>query len=113
MEISIATRIVVIQEACVVVRIQRLNDYSYTLLQKLICSFENHVGFTRQNEVILCWIYTLLEIFIFCSKIQLWFPEKIVDFLGWKTREIVVVLDFLAVDNLDFTRKIVKKIGKN
>ena len=45
----------------------------------------------------------------FCPKIQLWFPEKIVDFLGgWKTREIVVVFDFLAVDSLDFTRKIVK-----
>ena len=25
---------------------------------------------------------TLFEIFIFCPKIQLWFPEKIVDFLG-------------------------------
>ena len=46
----------------------------------------------------------------FCPKIQLWFPEKIVDFFGWKTRENVVVLDFLAVDNFDFTRKIVKKI---
>ena len=53
---------------------------------------------------------TLFEIFIFCPKIQLWFPEKIVDFLGWKTREIVVVLDFLSVDNFDFTRKIVKKL---
>ena len=31
-------------------------------------------------------------------------------FWGWKTRENVVDLDFLAVDNLDFTRKIVKKI---
>ena len=51
----------------------------------------------------------MFEIFIFCSKIQLWFPEKIVDFLGWKTRENIVVLDFLAVDNFDFTRKIVKK----
>ena len=30
-------------------------------------------------------------------------------FLGEKTRENVVVLDFLAVDNFDFTRKIVKK----
>ena len=29
--------------------------------------------------------------------------------LGGKTRENVVVLDFLAVDNFDFTRKIVKK----
>ena len=39
----------------------------------------------------------------------IWFPEKIVDFLGWKTGENVVVLDFLAVDNFDFKRKIVKK----
>ena len=31
-------------------------------------------------------------------------------FWVWKTRENVVVLDFLAVDNFDFTRKIVKKI---
>ena len=84
---------------------------------------------------------TLFEIFIFCPKIQLWFPEIIVDFFfgvknswkcfgfglfscwqlwfhekncqkkfGWKTRENVGVLDFLAVDNFDFTRKIVKKI---
>ena len=28
---------------------------------------------------------------------------------GWKTRENVVVLDFLAADNFDFPRKIVKK----
>ena len=36
-------------------------------------------------------------------------------FFGWKIRENVVVLDFLAVDNFDFTRKIVKKKiwGKN
>ena len=60
-----------------------------------------------QIEVHSC---TLFEIFIFCPKIQLWFPEKIVDFFGWKTRENVLVLDFLAVDNFDFTRKIVKKI---
>ena len=55
-------------------------------------------------------INTLFEIFTFCPKIQLWFPEKIVDFLGWKTRENVVILDIIAVDNFDFTRKIVKKI---
>ena len=51
----------------------------------------------------------LFEIFIYRPKVQLWFPERIVDFLGWKTCENVVVLDFLAVDNFDFTRKIVKK----
>ena len=32
-------------------------------------------------------------------------------FFGWKTRENVVVLVFLAVDNFDFTRKIVKNIS--
>ena len=35
-------------------------------------------------------------------------------FFGWKARENVVVLDILAVDNFDFTWKIVKKsFGKN
>ena len=53
---------------------------------------------------------TLFEIFIFCPKIPLWFLDKIVEYFEWKTRENVVVLDFLAVDNFDFTRKIVKKI---
>ena len=51
--------------------------------------------------------YTLFEMFNFCTKIQLLFLEQIVDFFGWKTHENVVVLDFLAVDNFDFTRKIV------
>ena len=38
------------------------------------------------------------------------FTRKIVKKKIWrKTRENVVVLDFLAVDNFDFTRKIVKK----
>ena len=32
-----------------------------------------------------------------------------VEFLGGKTRENGVVLDYLAVDIFDFTRKIVKK----
>ena len=45
----------------------------------------------------------------FVQKFNFDFPWKIVDFLGWKTRENVVGSDFLAVDNFDFTRKIVKK----
>ena len=41
---------------------------------------------------------------------QLWFRKKNCRlFLEWKTCENVVVLDYLAVDNFDFTRKIVKK----
>ena len=45
-----------------------------------------------------------------CSKFSFFVQKftKIVIFFGWKTCEKVVVLDFLAVDNFDFTRKIVK-----
>ena len=69
---------------------------------------------TKYYLLIFIWIksvshVTLFEIFIFCPKIQLWFPEKIVDISGWKTRENVVVLDILTVDNFDFTRKLSKK----
>ena len=44
----------------------------------------------------------------FVQKFNFNFPRKLSIFLGWKTRENVLVLDFLAVDNFDFTRKIVK-----
>ena len=47
---------------------------------------------------------------IFVQKFNFDFPIKLSIFWGWKTRENVVVLDFLAVDNFDFTRKIVKKV---
>ena len=46
----------------------------------------------------------------FVQKFNFDFPRKWWIFLGWKTRKNVVVLDSLAVDNFDFTRKIVKKI---
>ena len=38
------------------------------------------------------------------------FPEKNCSIVLVKTRENAAVLDFLAVDNFDFTRKIVKKV---
>ena len=68
----------------------------FTCVEPLVVTFKN------SREISL--IYTLFEIFIFCPKIQLWFPEKIVNSFGWKIREYVVVLYFLAVDNFDFTR---------
>ena len=46
----------------------------------------------------------------FVQKFNFDFPRKLSIFLSGKTRENVVVLDFLAVDNFDFTRKIVKNI---
>ena len=47
----------------------------------------------------------------FGQKFNFDFLRKIVELFWVKTRENVAVLDFLAVDNFDFTRKIVKKIG--
>ena len=46
----------------------------------------------------------------FVQKINFDFPRKVVELFWVKTRENAAVLDFLAVDNFDFTRKIVKKM---
>ena len=53
--------------------------------------------------------HILFKIFIFCPNSTLISRENCRLF-GGKTRENIVVLDFLTVDNFDFTRKIVKKI---
>ena len=51
---------------------------------------------------------TFSEIFIFVQIFNFYFPRKLSTF--WmKIRESVAVLDILAVDNFDFTRKIVKQ----
>ena len=59
------------------------------------------------------WIHTTVRNLHFLSKNStLISRENCRYFFGWKTREDVVVLDFLAVDNFDFPRKIVKKFGE-
>ena len=74
-----------------------------------------HEWYEEEKHVFKFWlfmnaIFTLFEIFIFCvQKFNFDFPRKLSIFSGWKTRENVVVLDCLALDNFDFTRKIVKK----
>ena len=100
------------------------NEMRETRELHIICKatqFWHHLHNLTWNELLLLsfllpltfeeeWLKThCSKSLFFVQKIQLWFPEKIVDFFGWKTRENVVVLDFLAVDNFDFTRKIVKK----
>ena len=45
----------------------------------------------------------------FVQKFNFDFPRKLSIFLGEKLVKNVVVLDFLAVDNFDFTRKFVKE----
>ena len=70
--------------------------------KKQVCKMENW-WITSSHA---SWKLQANKIVNFCPKIQPWFTEKIIHFLGgWKTRENVVVLDFLAVDNFDFMRK--------
>ena len=47
----------------------------------------------------------------FVQKFNFDFLKKIVKLFVVKTRENAAVFEFLAVDNFDFTRKIVKKVG--
>ena len=54
--------------------------------------------------------HTVLNLHFLSKNITMIFPRKIVELFWVKTRENAAVLDFLAVDNFDFTRKIVKKI---
>ena len=42
----------------------------------------DHFIFCSARKKSNLWPHTLFEMFIFCPKIQLWFPEKIVDFFG-------------------------------
>ena len=53
--------------------------------------------------------FTLFEIFIFVQKINFDFSRKLSIFWVEKFVKMCGVLDFLAVDSFDFTRKIVKK----
>ena len=53
--------------------------------------------------------YKLFEIFIFCPKKSTLISRENCRFFWVKTRENVVDLDFLAVDNFDFTRKILDR----
>ena len=78
-----------------------MNDY---VLAMLAINEQKWLFFVQELH------YTLFEIFIFCPKIQRCYPEKIVHFLAEKLMKMLWILDFLAVDNFDFTRKIVKKI---
>ena len=89
-----------------------------------ILSFRAKIRWTKPRKMIFFWcensngnfslrIHTVPN-FHFCPKFNLDFPLKLSIFLGEKLVENVVVLDLLADDNFDFTRKIVKKnLGEN
>ena len=55
------------------------------------------------------YFYTLFEIFIFVPKIQLWFPEKIVEFLGVENSWNCCGFGLFICWQLWFHKKIVKK----
>ena len=54
--------------------------------------------------------HTVRNLHFLVQKFNFDFPRKFVESFWEKTRENAAVLDFLAIDNLDFTRKIVKKV---
>ena len=69
---------------------------------KIVCGSDgNAYRFTKN--------YFSLHTENFVQKFDFDFPRKIVELFWVKTRENAAVLDFLAVDNFDFMRKIVKK----
>ena len=94
------------------------------LLSKTILEILLEMGFVKVVSYILSlyetdgnvffkakFLITLFEVFIFCTKIQLWFPVRTVDILGEKlVKKCCGFGLFSSVDNFDFTRKIVKKI---
>ena len=51
-------------------------------------------------------VHTVRNIIFFVQKFNFDFPRKIIELFWVKTRENAAVLDFLAVDNFDFTRKL-------
>ena len=55
-------------------------------------------------------IHTVRNLHFLSKNSTLLYRENGRFFFGWNTREYVLSLDFLPVDNFDFTRKIVKKI---
>ena len=66
----------------------------------LFSLLKNHSGFP---------LHTIRKVNFLSKNSTLIYRRKNSIFVGWKTRESVVVLDFLAVDNFDFTRNISKK----
>ena len=53
--------------------------------------------------------HTVQNLHFLFQKFNFDFPRKFVESFWEKTRENAAVLDYIAVDNFDFTRKIVKK----
>ena len=73
-------------------------------LWKLQYNLMHYYQYTQQYK------NTLFEIFIFCPKIQLWFPEKIVDFFLVKISWNCCGFGLFSCWQLWFHEKIVKKI---
>ena len=65
-------------------------------------------GFSKKETPLK--LHTVRNLHFLSKKSTLISREKLSIFWGRKTREIAAVLDILAVDNFDFTRKMVKKI---
>ena len=71
--------------------IMQMKMVTMSLPRPKLFGFEGYRPLQQKSFTKPTFIGTLFEIFIFCPKNQLWFPGKIVDFFGWKTRENVGV----------------------
>ena len=81
----------------------------HILLQECEQSWRQRNKMSRDKKKgMVSLIFTLFEIFIFCLKIQLWFPEKIVELFWVKNSWKCCGFRLFAVENFDFTRKFVK-----
>ena len=64
----------------------------------------------KVKKLLLLQFHTVRNLHFFFQKFNFELARKIIELFLVKTRENAAVWDFLAVDNFDFTRKIVKKI---
>ena len=63
-------------------------------------------------KIQLSLIHTVRNLYFLSKNSTLIFPRKIFELFWVKARQNAAILDFLAVDNFDFTRKIVKLLGE-
>ena len=94
----------------------QIETWNTVLIVRIFVIVSGSVGVTSVVRYLAFTLFERRNLQFFVQKFNFDFPRKIVELLSVKTRENAenaAVWDYLAVDNFDFTRKIVKKnLGK-
>ncbi len=91
----------------------QIETWNTVLIVRIFVILSGSVGVTSVVRYLAFTLFERRNLQFFVQKFNFDYPRKIVELFSVKTREKAAVLDFLAVDNFDFTRKIVKKnLGK-